>query len=95
MLRFAEAQLKRLAIHGIGNKSNDEGLTISDGEAPVDEAVSALLTSYFLKPFKEPEFYRFFHESDLNLNEVYTYVKSIFHDDAARFLQSVNIAKHL
>jgi len=46
-------------------------------------------------PFKAEEFYNFFHETDLNFNEVYTYVKNIFNHKSALQLQSINLAKHL
>ncbi len=95
MFNFSESELKHLSIHGVGNKSNEDSLIISEKEVPVSDAISGLLTTYFTRAFKDPEFYRFSHESDLRLNEVYTYVKSIFHDINALHLQSVNIAKHL
>jgi hypothetical protein len=95
MLNFSEAELARLAIHQIGNKSNEEGVIISETEVAINGSIAPLLTTYFTKPFKADEFYNFTHESNLNLNEVYTYVKSIFDDKSALLLQSINVAKHL
>ena len=95
MLNFAEAELSRLAIHQIGNKSNEEGIIISEQEVAVNGSIASLLTSYFTKPFKAEEFYNFTHESSLNLNEVYTYAKSIFDDQSSLLLQSINMARHL
>lgn len=39
--------------------------------------------------------YEFFHETDIGLNEVYTYVKSIFDNENNFLEQSKHIAKHL
>ncbi len=95
MLDFSEAILSKLAIHQVGNKSNDEGIIISEQEVDFDDSIAALLTTYFTKPFKPQEFYNFTHESSLNLNEAFTYVKSIFNDKTSLQLQSINLAKHL
>jgi hypothetical protein len=95
MLNFSEAHLSNLAIHQVGNKSNEEGIIISEQEVTVNGTIAPLLTTYFTKPFKPQEFYNFFHESDLNMNEVYTYVKSIFNSKTSLQLQSINLAKHL
>lgn len=95
MLDFSEAELAHLAIHQVGNKSNEEGIIISEQEVAVNGNIAPLLTTYFTKPFKADEFYNFNHETDLNLNEVYSYVRSIFNDKTSLLLQSISLAKHL
>lgn len=95
MLNFSEAILSRLAIHQVGNKSNEEGIIFSEQEVEVNNSIATLLTTYFTKPFKNHEFYKFSHNTSLNLNEVYSYVKSIFNDMTALQMQSLNLAKHL
>jgi len=95
MLDFSEAVLSNLSIHQVGNKSNEEGLIISEQEVPIKGTIAPLLTTYFTKPFKPQEFYNFSHETDLNLNEVYSYVKSIFNDKTSLQMQSIHLAKHL
>lgn len=95
MLDFSEAVLSNLAIHHVGNKSNEEGVIISEQEVGINGTIAPLLTTYFTKPFKAEEFYNFFHETDLNLNEVYAYVKSIFNNKTSLQLQSISLAKHL
>ncbi|NJN26435.1 MAG: nucleoid-associated protein [Cyclobacteriaceae bacterium] len=95
MLDFSEAHLSNLAIHQVGNKTNEDGIIISEKEVAVDGTIAALLTTYFTKPFKPQEFYNFGHETDLNLNEVYTYVKTIFNNKTSLHLQSINLARHL
>lgn len=95
MIDFSAAELSHLAIHQVGNKSNEEGIIISEQEVAVNGSIASLLTTYFTKPFKAEEFYNFNHETDLNLNEVYAYTKNIFHDKTSLLMQSINLAKHL
>lgn len=95
MFNFKEAQLEQLAIHFIGNASDDGGMQLSKEVVNVDADVTVLLKSYFLKPFKEQGLFTFHHESDINLNEIFHYASAIFDDPDSLFLQSLNIAKHL
>ena len=95
MFSFKEAQLEHLAIHFVGNAAADEGMQLSKELVAVDEDVTELLKSYFLKPFKEQGLYTFHHESDINLNEVFHYATAVFDDPGSLYLQSINIAKHL
>jgi hypothetical protein len=95
MLDFSEAELSKLSIHQIGNKLNEEGIIASQEEVTINDNISSLLTTYFTKPFKNQEFYNFTHESDLNFNEVFSYVKSIFNEPSGLHFQSINLAKHL
>ena len=95
MFSFKEAQLEQLAIHYIGNSSDEEGMQLSKELVSVDADITSLLKSYFLKPFKEQGSFTFHHESDINLNEVFHYASAIFDDPDSLFLQSINIAKHL
>ncbi|MEN7546843.1 nucleoid-associated protein [Rapidithrix thailandica] len=96
MLNFQDIELAELVIHKVGNKIQEEPLNLSQRPVPVgDEALLEVLSKYFLTPFKEPNYYQFTHESDIELNEVYNYAHKIFADPGCFFLQSVNIAKHL
>lgn len=95
MLDFSEAELSKLSIHQIGNKLNEEGIIVSQEEVTINDNISSLLTTYFTKPFKNQEFYNFTHESDLNFNEVFSYVKRIFNEPSGLHFQSINLAKHL
>ena len=95
MLDFSEAILSNLAIHQVGNKSNHEGILHSELEVEINGTIAPLLTTYFTKQFKPQEFYNFSHETSLKLNEVYSYVKSIFNDKTSLQMQSINLAKHL
>jgi hypothetical protein len=84
-----------LALHKVGNKSQEEDIRLSTAPVHVDEAVQSLLLQYFLSPFKSEEYFNLTHESDVNLNEIYRYVSQIFDHRESFFEQSVHIARHL
>ncbi|CAL1520972.1 nucleoid-associated protein [Chitinophaga sp. MM2321] len=89
--------LAQLTIHKVGNSSNEEPLLCS--KAPLqlgDETISQLLITYFIQPFTNAaEYFRFCHDADLQLNEIFQYCRRIFSDKGEFQEQSVNIAKHL
>jgi len=88
-------RLSSIALHHIGNKPADEGIRFSKDELEFNESINELLKTYFLSPFKSEEYYTLYHDSDLNLNEVFTYITQIFEDPGSLHEQSVNLAKHL
>ncbi len=76
---FSQSKIKHLIIHEIGNKLRDEKVFLSTTLQNVDEDLENILLNYFLKSFlTQKDFYHFNHNSDLNLNEIYSYSKSIF-----------------
>ncbi len=89
--------LELLTIHKVGNGNNDEPLVLSQQPLQLqDETIGTLLLSYFIQPFtNNAEYFRFTHEADIQLNEVYKYCSLIFENKDAFQDQSVNIAKHL
>ncbi|HXA02731.1 MAG TPA: nucleoid-associated protein [Cytophagaceae bacterium] len=95
MFNFHDSTLNSLAINFVGNKSREEQLKVSKSLIEVDQPIRNLLVKYFLGPFKNNEFYNFTHNSDLDLNEIYTYASEIFSDPDRFFIQSVNVSKHL
>lgn len=96
MLEFGEVKLKNIIIHHVGNSLQEEGMKLSRGCFQFKEdIVKELLLKYFLSPFKAEDLFKFTHESDLNLNEMFTYARRIFSDPDSFFLQSINVAKHL
>ncbi|MGN6646824.1 MAG: nucleoid-associated protein [Cytophaga sp.] len=87
---------ERIYTHFVGNKSDEEGITISKTPLQLnDESLKELLLNYFTSPFKNKEYNHFHHETDLNLNELYTFCSNIFTDPDSLYIQSINIAKHL
>lgn len=95
MIEISEANLELLSVHAVGNKSKDEEYTPSMGLYEMDDELNQVLFKYFLKPFKSDEMFKFRHEVDLNMNEMYTYAKTIFEDPDKFHLYSINILKHL
>lgn len=95
MIDFSQAMIARLAVHRVGNKSQDEDVIISQKLADVTPELEGALMQYFIKPFKADAFYKFTHPTGVEMNEVYTYAKSIFLDQGATYIQSVNVLKHL
>lgn len=96
MIYCENSSLNKIALHLVGNKNSDENLYLSSS-AIIDssEILRDSLIQYFLSPFTSDEYYEFFHESELELNEVYTFVSRIFDDPEELYEQSVNLAKHL
>ncbi|MCD4746187.1 MAG: nucleoid-associated protein [Bacteroidales bacterium] len=92
---FIETTIENFRIHMVGNKVADEQYFISRKEIVVDNDLKTLLSHYFLSPFKSDEYYHFYHDVNLSLNEVYTYVSKIFNNPDSLNEQSVNLTKHL
>ncbi|MET3211287.1 UNVERIFIED_CONTAM: hypothetical protein ABIC26_004254 [Paenibacillus sp. PvR008] len=96
MFDFTDVQIENLVIHKVGNKMRDEEYVLSKHEyLNLDENLRGLLLKYFLSPFKSDIFYRFNHETDINLNEVYHYINNTMDNHSSFYDQSVNILKHL
>jgi len=84
-----------IALHLVGNKSQDEGSRFSKSLLNTGESIKSILASYFLSPFRFQEYFNFYHDSDLSLNEVFVFATRIFEDPKSLFEQSVNLARHL
>ena len=95
MIEISEAKLEMLSVHAVGNKSKEEGCTPSMGVYDLDAELEEVLFRYFLKPFKSEDLFKFKHEVDLNMNEMFSYAKTIFEDPDKFHLYSVNMLKHL
>ncbi len=95
MLITTEVKLEQIILHKVGNKSRDEALQLSKAPLEVDDFIKELLQKYFLSPFKSESYYNLFHESDINLNEVFSFVSKIFAHPAGILEQSQNLARHL
>jgi hypothetical protein len=96
IFNYSNAKLSNLIIHSVGNKLHDEGYVLSDSPSTqISPEIDGILTNYFLSPFRQPEFYSFWHESELGLNSCYSFIKDIFESKKSFILKSKNIAKHL
>ena len=97
MIHHNEAILQSVAAHIIGNQHDNEDIIYSSAAVNVeDQTLNETLKSYFLKSFKEPEYFCFsFPTGELELNPVYNFCANIFDDPSCLHEQSVKIARHL
>lgn len=95
MIDLTQAIITRLAVHRVGNRAQEEDIVISQKLADVTPELEAALLKYFIKPFKGDAFYKFTHPTSVDMNEIYSYARSVFLDQGSTYLQSVNILKHL
>ncbi|NLY81078.1 MAG: nucleoid-associated protein [Lysinibacillus sp.] len=91
MLDVTESILKKYVVHHVSDI-----LLLSDEVYPQPETLleAAFVELAFHKVNWEEE-YEFFHETNLELNEVYTYIKSIFDQEESFLEQSRHITTHL
>ena len=94
-INFVEADIQLICLHIVGNKIADENCKFSKNEIIIDSELNTLLSNYFLSSFKSEENYNFYHDTNLSLNEVFTYVSDIFNESKNILNQSINLAKHL
>jgi len=82
-------------LHKVGNKLNEDGIVFSNSNLHLDSSLKTILSQYFLTSFKFDELYSLYHQTDLTLNEVYTFVSKIFEHHQHFHQQSINLATHL
>jgi len=84
MTGIDSVELKEVIAHQVGNPTRSGELRLSENPLTLnDPIVQGLLAKFFLGSFNENEHYHFTHLSDVNLNEVYTYVTKIFEDPSS------------
>ncbi|KAB8047276.1 hypothetical protein GCN78_22225 [Janthinobacterium rivuli] len=90
------AKLNKLVAHHVGNKIRDEGITLSKSEPAITPSISAIILKDYLGGLKSScKDFSFYHESDVNLNEMLVYAAEIFNNEENFFRESEKIAKHL
>ena len=87
--------LSKIIVHKVGNKINQESLILSQEELKLEDDMKELLQDFFLKNFKSEEQFRFYSDSYLVNNPVYSSVSEIFEDKNKFVWESENLAKHL
>jgi len=96
MTGIDSVQLQQVIVHKVGNPSRGEELKLSLNPLTLnDEIVRGLLNRYFLSAFNENEHFHFTHLSDVQMNEVYTYVRGIFEEPDNFSQQSALLAQYL
>lgn len=96
MINLSNSELEKLAVNFVGNKSNNEGVSISKKLAPLTPLNLEKLQEYFVSKFNSLiEYYQFTHPSSLKFNEVFNYCRDIF-DGHMQFKDGASeISKHL
>lgn len=96
MINIENAQLEKIIIHYVGNKSREEGCHFSEMAATPSARLKQLLLQHYLLPLSEAKTPSlFFHESDLSLNAMAQFTSSIFAEPESFEETSEKIAKHL
>lgn len=91
LLEATDSQLEKYMMHGI-----EEELTLGQEIYPRPEILlEAALTQLAFGKINREQPYRFFHETDIDFNEVCAYAKQIFKDEQLFIEKSQAIAKHL
>lgn len=90
------SKTSNIIIHNIGNKLREEGMILSNQEVPITEQIEELILSGYLKSISlQGDPFSFYHESDLRLNEIYSFSREIFSKRETFIQNSVKIAQHL
>lgn len=87
--------ITKYIIHIVGNKSGNEGITLSKEPIRVDDRLNAIIESWLLSSFPIGEYYQLYHDSGIEYNVVYGASTQIFDNPEVLYEQSVNLAKHL
>lgn len=95
MFEQNSSRLGFLAVHYVGNKLKDEELRISQQESGLDEPTLAIVWQYVFSAFKTPDFYRFTHPADLEMNNVFKIAQSVFEQQENFVEKSGQLAKLL
>lgn len=87
--------LRKIIVHKIGNKVNQENLFLSNELLELEEETLEQLSDFFLKAFKSEEQFEFYSDGTLAQNPLYAAVKQQFEgdEDFVKFSQAV--AQHL
>lgn len=83
-----------MVVHHIGNKAKGDGVEFGGNLIPVDD-IEQDIKKLISKSFDITDLYHFYFESTVELNPIYSFVRTIFHDSKTFLQQSKHIAKIL
>lgn len=95
MYHSESSYIENTSLHLVGNKSNEENIRFSSNLLNISTDLNRILLHYFLSSFKSNEFYNFYHDINIEMNEVYVCLANIFKNNETLHTQSINLAKHL
>ncbi|MDR1593541.1 MAG: nucleoid-associated protein [Prevotellaceae bacterium] len=90
-----EALVESLALHAVGNRMNDEPLTLAKAPVNIDDEIVTVLSSFFIIPFKTDRYFNFDHQDGFENNEVFKAVAAIFDNPENLYESSVKLAERL
>lgn len=87
-------KIDQMIVHWVGNKGREEGVDFSHKNLNFGSIEKDLIT-LITKSFSTEDLYQFFFESTLELNPIFTFVRTIFNENIRFAEQSNFIAKIL
>lgn len=84
-----------LSVHYVGNQHLEEPLTLTAAPLELNPELQERMAEWLSIPMKSDAYHQLHHESDLSLNEVFSFVKRIFDHPEMLHEQSHNLARHL
>jgi hypothetical protein len=95
MNKYYIENIQGISVHKIGHKTNEEGVLLSKKYMLIDDDMQHILVNYFSQSFKSDEYFSFYHNIDINMNEVFVCVGKILDNPNTLLEQSINLANHL
>lgn len=95
MMVFDDSRIISLGLHIVGSKFRDETNKLSNSILNIGTELNDLLNRYFISSFKSDEYFNFFHDIEIEMNEVYVCTSKIFENPSNLLAQSVHLTKHL
>lgn len=83
-----------MVVHHIGSKAKGDGVEFGGNLIPIDD-IEQDIKNLISRSFDITDLYHFYFESTVELNPLYTFVRTIFHDNMSFLQQSKHIAKIL
>ena len=96
MTDFSNTQIEQMIIHNIGDRIEEQGVVFSTRNVDLEDTfIRDLMLNYFLSAFEEQEYFRFFHDTDINYNDVFAYSSKIFENPETFIPNSRELASFL
>jgi hypothetical protein len=97
MVNFTNAAIEKVAVHNVGNITNEEDLVLSTSLLDIDDSITnALLFKFFTNAFTDAPFNTFtFSNGDFTMNPLYNFAAAIFDNKKTLHKKSIDIAKYL
>ena len=81
--------IKRMIVHAVGNKEKEEGVSFSKNVLDFKE-IQGDVENLIEKSFNTSDLYEFYFEQNINLNPIYSFVKTLF-AEPDRFVEQSNL----